>query len=427
MIPADILELLPQLPECTMARGWLQEPPSFAAYRRALGNIPDRTMEYEVVDIRGRAALDIFVDGTGLDPSIPCARLVAWGTIVAGQTSQEVPQMLSHGGVPGQWQTVHRAELSALLSAVIYAQVIGIPVRVWCDNQAVIQRAIAIQTHACKVGNHMNDHDLWARVEDVLHRATNISFQPIRSHQVEDDQPDWKVWAFRSNTFADETAAWALQQLPSEVHDLQKQVVKDTAPCARIRTALHQHFVRVGMLAIEEKPKSNVNVQEPEPNTMTGRTPIDFARVASHASFHAPAKLRFEGFDKVLAWLSSLSDSGEPETFVSWYELLSELQISTGIWGFQSTSTHGKWGVMTRGAEHGRPTFYKFQCWAMGLPVRLSRTAAANMRCWLESQLGTRQIHSVLALANLGPAHLELPGEEEYVVTPAVGLHRYWR
>lgn len=451
-ISADILAMIHTAPACTRTRGWIVEPKSLKQFRRELQQIPDTVDQHDLVDISTHLVVDLFIDGTGLSPGVPVARLVAWGVIVAGATFQDAAQPLSMGGVPGQWQTVHRAELTSLLSAVMYAGKVDKPVRVWGDNQAVIQRAMAIQEGTCQVGNHMSDHDLWVQVRQAIDKAPQCNFQQIRSHQQRVGTPEWQQWAFRHNDLADAEAAQALQALPVQLHQLQKQVSSDVAACAKVREELHQHFIRVGTLAIEEKPAQPT--PDSVPKHTEGRTVVDFACVASNAAFVGPARLKFAGVNQVFDWLSTLTNSNEPEVFCSWYELLFAMQISTGIWGFTSTSTHGTWSLMSQGipydngnacrlfacyisrlirltypnfhAEFGRPSSYKFQCWAMGVSLRLSRQHKASVQRWLEAKLGSQQITSVALLNQWEPASMEVEEVSSSSTGLRIGLHRYW-
>eukprot|EP00438_Fugacium_kawagutii_P011445 Skav223455 [mRNA] locus=scaffold184:98175:103062:- [translate_table: standard] len=441
---------VPQLPECTRNRGWMQEPPALKLYRKALHTIPDTTRCFRDVSLDALSVIDLFVDGTGLEPGLPCARLVAWGVIVAGPTTQDSAQRLSSGGVPGQWQTVARAELMALLSAIAFAVTCSKPVRIWSDNQAVANRAHAISTNMFSVTNKIADHDLWQQVADLLAGAHDVTFQQIRSHQCIDSQPEWKQWAFIHNNLADVEAALALEELPTEVITLQQQVAREVKACIHLRDELRQHFIRVGTCSIQQLQTTPEVVEASSPPVQG--EPVDFARVADTVMFDAPANLRFVGVNRVLDWLRSLTAPGEPRGFVSWYELLCDFQITTGIWGVETTSTHSNWQLVSRGVVYdgarmcrllaclltrmirlsipqfkpifGRPNHSKFQCWTMGILVNLSKRAQRDLDTWLQAALGDRQISSVSVFATLPPASLHV--HPSATASMRGGLHRYW-
>ena len=162
-------------------------------------------------------------------------------------------------------------------------------------------------------------------------------------------------------------------------------------------------------------------------------------------------KLRFPGFQKLLAWLQAIHSPTAPLKWISWYELLFLFQLQTGEWGIQSTSSHNTWQLYTKvqeydmhqtcrswaafllqlirlvlpgfKAEHNRPSNSRFTCWAMGVMMRIAPDADALLHSWLQSQLGTRQIVKVTQLQQLPVATAETPVEER---TSKVGLHRFW-
>lgn len=71
-----------------------------------------------------------FTDGTGVDPTETLVRLVAWAWVVATEAGTLNFPVMAHGGVPGQWQTVLRAEICAAISAVKYASQVQKPLRI---------------------------------------------------------------------------------------------------------------------------------------------------------------------------------------------------------------------------------------------------------------------------------------------------------
>ena len=113
LIPANILEYIAHAPQCLQEHGWATEPAELRAYRSSLTQIPD-TLNHFVFHGPPRRHYDLFCDGTGIDPKQPSTRLVAWAVVVAGSDPQQLHTPIAWGGVPGQHQTVIRAELFAL-------------------------------------------------------------------------------------------------------------------------------------------------------------------------------------------------------------------------------------------------------------------------------------------------------------------------
>eukprot|EP00438_Fugacium_kawagutii_P016457 Skav207247 [mRNA] locus=scaffold523:668809:674034:- [translate_table: standard] len=450
-IPESIRGKLMTQPLCTLTRGWLLEPPSGVQFRQMLHAIPDTTAAFEKVVVNP-SQIDLFVDGTGLSPTTPEARLVAWAVVLAGVTVNEA-QVVSQGGVPGQWQTVARAELTAFVSALLFATQQSIPTRIWCDNQGVVTKARGVQQGRIKVGPNMNDHDLWTQVQDLFASAPDVEIVGIRSHQAWEDEVEWKQWAFQHNNLVDRQAARALQQLPVELLRVQRQVEAECKEAVQMKQALHEHFVRVGLQAIQTKPESS------EPEVRSPAAPedssevINLREVAEVAADQMPAGHRFRGVDKVLSWLQHVTDDAEPPIFVSWYELLFDFQIHTGLWGVESRNGHNTWGLTPHTGVydvqtacrwftmfltklirlkfpqfrslHGRPYSHKFQVWMMGGRFRLSASSKASVAQWLHAQLGDSMIHGVQqAFAHFPPASLEVtrvPATER-----TFGLHRFF-
>ena len=156
LIDPRVTDALPDLPPCTLQHGWATEPESVRDFKSALTLIPD-TCRFTLGDLP-RDHLDLFCDGAGRDPAVPMARLVAWAVVLAGSDHTQCHRPISWGGVPGQWQTVVRAELTAFLSALhtgCRALQVGATFAIWSDSEFTIKRARAIQSRRF----HVNTFD----------------------------------------------------------------------------------------------------------------------------------------------------------------------------------------------------------------------------------------------------------------------------
>eukprot|EP00438_Fugacium_kawagutii_P016921 Skav236278 [mRNA] locus=scaffold2289:169896:172349:+ [translate_table: standard] len=434
-VPEDVVQSIHSMPICASHRGWICEPPSLAKFRKLLHAIPDTTEAFEADGADARNMLGLFVDGSGRDPALPLARIVGWAVVLAGATLQDDATIVSSGGVPGSWQTVPRAELTSLLSAMKYAKLMNKPCRIWCDNQGVTSRAQAIQDATCHVQANMADHDLWEEVAALLPCMPACSFQPIRSRQDKHMQPSWKVWAFENNEFADAQASRAIQQLPAELLSVQQEVVRDIQSCARLQEALHAHFIRVGMANVLSTATSRPTSVELPTARREDEQIINFQHVSNHAATRAPQNLSFPGFAEVLQWMQQVHDDDAPVVMISWYELLADFQIRTGRWGVKSVPTHAKWdfigpsdtydcqkacrltacfltklirlAVPSFKGENSRPYNYRFQCWTMGVRMRVSATTRSNIDSWMKDVFEDRQITSIATwFDRTGPATL---------------------
>ena len=164
LMPPDILKAVLHGPQCLREHGGAVEDQSLRDYKHSLSLIPDSLSCYTHTRTHipfCQTHIDIFCDGTSRDPSKPPIRLAAWSTVLAGATPQDAHRPLSWGGLPGQWQTVARAELFAFLSALQYGHCHheGTSFSIWSDSEYVIKRAARIQHGFFPVHPAIADHD----------------------------------------------------------------------------------------------------------------------------------------------------------------------------------------------------------------------------------------------------------------------------
>ena len=451
LIPPDVLDYIHQAPQCLQEHGWATEPEQVRIFRNSLALIPDTMMLFVPIH-RPRSHFDLFCDGTGIDPKQPSTRLVAWSVVLAGVDPQQTHVPIAWGGVPGQHQTVVRAELAGFVSALIYGlrqhRLTGATFAIWSDCETIIRRARSLQQGFLTITSAMSDHDLWQVAQALLPSEEICHLHHIKSHQVYHDEEAWIQWACTANDFADRMAELALKMLPMEV--LQSQAAASQA-YRQIRNAIkhvHRHMVRVARLSVETAP-----ITREAPNKPTDHHPvIPWNQIALLAADQAPEKLRFPGFHKLVTWFQQIHDPGAAPKWYSWYELLFAFQIMTGEWGIQSTSKNNTWKLYDKlqeydlkqtcrswasyliqmirivlpdfKAEDSRPANARFRCWAMGTMCQLDNRIDAMLHEWLQSQLGDRPIQKVTTLQVLPVASLTTPME-----VPVVrhGLHRFWR
>ena len=450
LIPSDIREVINQSPACLSEHGWATEPETIKEFRDCLSTIPDNLGAFVQVPTQ-QAHIDLFCDGTGIDPKFPLTRLVAWGVVLAGSHPQEAHIPLAWGGVPGQLQTVVRAELFAFVAALMYAKdhlcTPGTTSAIWSDCEFIIRRARAIQQGSLLIHSAMSDHDLWAVVQEILPQEEQCQLYHIKSHQAYQDELEWIQWACSANDAADRLAEMAIDSLPSAVRLAQREAHASYATMKAVITHVHQHIVRVAKLSVAADGKSQI-----APLRFSDHIPeINWMQVALAAADRAPPKLRFEGFHKVVSWLQKVHDANAPLKWISWYELLIAFQLQTGEWGIQSTSSHNTWQMHPKiqefdmqqscrswaaymlqlirliipefKAEHNRPSNSRFHCWAMGILMRMNVAIDAQIHTWLQQQFADQPISKMARLYNLPAATL---GPVPDATPVAHGLHRFW-
>ena len=449
-IPPTVMEHILQAPQCLQEHGWAVEPDEVRQYRDSLDQIPDQLTAYLPV-ARQQSHWDLFCDGSGLDPKYPSIRLVAWAVVVAGSHPQQSHTPLTWGGVPGQHQTVLRAELFAFTSSLMFGvrkwQQCGSTFAIWSDCETIIKRARAIQLGMLVITSAMTDHDLWMIVQATLPAEPVCQLHHIKSHQMYHDAEAWIQWACSANDMADKVAEFALQTLPPVV--LQGQAAAKQAYLA-IKQAIrhvHLHIVRVARLSVDhgEAPQSA------PPKPADQQPIIQWHQIAIAAADRAPQKLRFVGFHKVLEWFQTIQDSTASPKWYSWYELLFAFQMMTGEWGIQSTSKNNTWQLYAKTqeydmrqtcrswasfliqmirlvfpdfkAEDSRPSNGRFRCWAMGVKSQLSGEVDSMLHEWFQQQLNNQPIQKITSLLTLPVADISAPPEP---VNLSHGLHRFW-
>ncbi len=444
----------PGLPPCTRERGWMIEPLEVRKFKESLFCIPSTVFEsqplpesYSQVD-----TIDLFTDGTAVSPNQPMTRLAAWGAILAPTTPDGEGHAMASGGVPGYWQTVGRAELTAFLAAIHIATDNNKNCRIWCDNKNVVDIARQLQLREINIHNCMPDHDLWSIVADLF-RQSNLDVHIIKigSHQEREEAPEWKKWAFHFNDMADHLAASAITELPELVINSKTEAVKAIEKQQRLKKQLHEHFARVALLSIANPVQRKQPVPEP---VVPHDTPVlDFNRIAEVAHTSAPNNLRFSGWMVCIQWLRGLSntDTTAPISFVSWYEMLWLFQLFTGKRGIRSISRHNNWALDDERLEYdavqnahqlskwvthiiklvnpdwkpinARPSNSIFQNWMMCVSTRLRDEPRNILMKWLQEHRQGSHFHRIQNDIGAMPvaAHSETPS-----LTPhSSGLHRF--
>lgn len=403
-------EILSKYPNSLTERGWAIMPPMLVDFRRALQKIPDTTGDFQCIDSLPEA-VDIFTDGAGRDPKLQHARVVGWAWCFSTTPWSDSFQVGAAGGVPGIWQTVVRAETSAVISALKFAIRTGKEVRIWCDNQQVVNTFRELQQGRI-ISCMDNDHDLWGLVQVLLKTADNcVTIHKVFSHQSQ-DMNDIDNWICKGNEAADKAADRAIDQLPSMVLELHLQVGQWMKTFTPEYQAILAHYVRVGKLSVE----FGHNDESPQPAVHEPDIELDIKEVVMKARQGLSPSLTFDQLPKWIDWFESITNPTAPVRWVSWFELLVHFQIQTGSIGVKCShvtwGNHRHWDVVEFSdpydfrrtakdfAQFGRnvivhrypqwkvtqhrPSSHRFHLWCNCIPIRFSEEAQGILQQWFE-------------------------------------------
>ena len=146
---------------------WAPAFPGMDAIRSALAGIPARFQDFHPHPVWSEYHL--FVDGSCLRPDTPALRLAAWAVTLAplGDFSPSLP--VADGLVPGTLQSAYRAELCAMLSALLFAAKVGRKVWIWSDCLGIVSKVRRWLQGAWVPTQRTRHYDLWCQILSFLH------------------------------------------------------------------------------------------------------------------------------------------------------------------------------------------------------------------------------------------------------------------
>ena len=297
-----------------------------------------------------------------------------------------------------------------MISALKFAIRTGKEVRIWCDNQQVVNTFRELQQG--RIISCNNDHDLWGLVQVLLKTADNcVTIHKVFSHQPQ-DMNDIDNWICKGNEAADKAADRAIDQLPSMVLELHLQVGQWMKTFTPEYQAILAHYVRVGKLSVE----FGHNDESPQPAVHEPDIELDIKEVARKARQGLSPSLTFDQLPKWIDWFESITNPTAPVRWVSWFELLVHFQIQTGSIGVKCShvtwGNHRHWDVVEFSdpydfrrtakdfAQFGRnviahrypqwkvtqhrPSSHRFHLWCNCIPIRFSEEAQGILQQWFE-------------------------------------------
>ena len=160
------------------------------------------------VSVDQSEVVDLFVDGTAAHPQEPRLRYAAWAVTLTRLGSLDNTVILG-GHVQGLCQSPFRAELRAMLAALLWAKQQGVRARIWTDCQAVLRGFLKLQRGGVVKRNRPHS-DLWLQVAAVFDSWDRdfVSVHKVVSHGlISEATGPMEEWADWHNGLTDRAAA----------------------------------------------------------------------------------------------------------------------------------------------------------------------------------------------------------------------------
>ena len=319
-------------------------PASVRALQRALLCQPDLTDRFEFAPFQ---PLDLFTDGSCLNPTCAYTRVAGWGLVAADPADMTQWWPVAQGLVPGHRQTSVRAEITAAISALRYVLRTGHPVRVWIDNSLVVSTlAQALQDpDKCRYSN--KDKDLW-HIVVTLARTTNRSLMTVHkvaSHQKSAGADLVEQWAFRGNDCADHSAGWSAR-CSAEFAHLWHQANADIDAARILRDQVHLTMLQVSEAAVK------MEAPDPPEDSSVAAYPLPLTEVTMGVLPQRPQtsthKLVGDSWNTLMQWSASLVADLAPVVFVPWLYLYIDFVLHTNSGGARPANRYKQWHWMSR-------------------------------------------------------------------------------
>eukprot|EP00438_Fugacium_kawagutii_P008774 Skav220294 [mRNA] locus=scaffold2356:24733:28644:- [translate_table: standard] len=330
--PSQIHELR-TMPIIAGSHGWLPCPSTLPAFRRYLQQLPDTTNVF-CIPAELPDHLDLFTDGSCLHNSDSVLRLASWGVACALYDGDDDHRVIASGLLHGQHQTVTRAELAGVLSALNFVLVVKRPFYLWIDNEYVlkkIRQMATSDTWFCKKTSP--NHDLLQQVFDKLQRV-RMSFRgayKVVSHQHHCNLTPLERWACAGNDVADRAAEQAFSFDPHLRH-LHAQLVGETHQLDSLRQALHASIIAIGEKVVQgAKPllPSEPDDETPEPTVATNAPgqPLAFQSWSLPSELPGSARrYNIADWGVIQPWVSGLQEGAQIMMW-SWHQLYADFQL----------------------------------------------------------------------------------------------------
>ena len=192
--------------------------PWLCAWWLALSALPDDAAVFEAVEPISPHRL--FTDGSCHRGPVSAYNTCSWSV-----TSASAGMVLSAGWLPGLTQSIPRAEVTAVLSALTWLSRVRVTAFLWIDSKHTVENAWYLLEHLT-VPSHWANRDLWQQICDLLTDLQDIppTFRWWPSHMSQLSCSDcFHDWARKWNNAVDLQAGIVNRALPRHLADLQRK------------------------------------------------------------------------------------------------------------------------------------------------------------------------------------------------------------
>eukprot|EP00435_Cladocopium_sp_Y103_P074403 s90_g48.t1 len=174
----DLLSWIDRAPSCLAHHLLAPRSPFVLPLKRYFMDLPDLSNCFHSTPRTGETN-HVFTDGSFFKGIVPNLDRAAWAVINAS-----TQQAISYGVVPGLFQSIGRAELWAVISAIEWAVMHSATLIIWTDSASTCSRAQALQHEGMPFFFGGENHDLWSRLAAALSQTSidQVTFRWIPSH-----------------------------------------------------------------------------------------------------------------------------------------------------------------------------------------------------------------------------------------------------
>ena len=185
----------------------------------------------------GGRPLDVFTDGSALNPRHPAIRRAGWGVFIP-ETGVEISKPL-YGAV----QTSVRAEIRAAVEGL---EVTSGPITIWTDCRAVLRGFHRLADSPAK----RHHGDLWARAQKAA-AGREIAVKWIKSHQTEREAAA-RGWTFAQ--WAGNQAVDVLAGAGAGQHAVSDAEVREYLQAVEKTEKIQRWFIRALEMTMQDRP-----------------------------------------------------------------------------------------------------------------------------------------------------------------------------